>query len=266
MKEGNMRYGVCATVESASILAAVGYDFIELHVQRDLKTTEPEDAFAPMVAQIQATAVPAIAANSFVPGGLKITGPDVDEEALEAYAATAFERAARSGLETIVFGSGGARQIPDDFDRDEAWQQLVRFGRLIGPLAEAQGVTVVVEPLNRRECNVLNLIGECAQYVREVDHPYVRLLVDAYHWGVENDSEEDLVEAMPLIRHAHIATYETRKAPGFEPCDFGPFFRALERGGYDGPLSIEARWSSLEDEAAKALATLREAASAAGVG
>jgi sugar phosphate isomerase/epimerase len=265
MKEGNMRYGVCATVESASVLAAVGYDFIELHVQRDLKTTEPEDAFAPMVAQIQATAVPAIAANSFVPGGLKITGPDVDEEALEAYAATAFERAARSGLETIVFGSGGARQIPDDFDRDEAWQQLVRFGRLIGPLAEAQGVTVVVEPLNRRECNVLNLIGECAQYVREVDHPYVRLLVDAYHWGVENDSEEDLVEAMPLIRHAHIATYETRKAPGFEPCDFGPFFRALERGGYDGPLSIEARWSSLEDEAAKALATLREAASAAGV-
>jgi sugar phosphate isomerase/epimerase len=255
-----MKYGVCAAVESARILADIGYDFIELHVQRDLKTTEGEDAFAHVLASIRETAVPAIAANSFVPGGLKITGPSVDLDALEAYASVAFERAARAGLQTIVFGSGGARRIPDGFDRDTAWRQLVQFGQHIGPLADGQGITVVVEPLNRRECNVLNLIGECAQYVREVNHPSVRLLVDAYHWGVEDDSEEDLVEALPLIRHAHIATYESRKPPGMEPCDFGPFFRALARGGYDGPISIEARWSALEDDAAMALAALQEAA------
>ena len=255
-----MEYGVCAPIESAAILAAAGYDFIELHVQRDLRTTEGDDAFAPMLARIRQAAVPAIAANCFVPGGLKITGPDVDLEALEAYASTAFERAARSGIETIVFGSGGARRIPEGFARGTAWQQLVRFGQCIGPVAAAQGITVVVEPLNRRECNVLNLIGECARYVREVDHPHVRLLVDAYHWALESDSEEDLVAAMPLIRHAHIATYGSRMAPGLEPCDFGTFFRALERGGYNGPVSIEGRWSALEDDAAKALATLKKAA------
>jgi len=255
-----MKYGVCAPIESASILAAAGYDLIELHVQRDLKTTEGEDAFAPMLANIREAAVPAMAANCFVPGDLKITGPAVDPDALEAYASTAFERAARAGIETIVFGSGGARRIPEGFDRGTAWQQLVRFGQRIGPLAAAQGITVVVEPLNRRECNVLNLIGESARYVREVDHPSVRLLVDAYHWAVEDDSEEDLVAAMPLIRHAHIATYASRMAPGLEPCDFGPFFRALARGGYDGPISIEGRWSALESDAAEALATLQEAA------
>lgn len=261
-----MKYGVCAPIESAPILATAGYDFIELHVQRDLKTTEGEDAFGSVLSSFRKSPVPAIAANSFVPGELKITGPAVDLGALEAYASTAFDRAARTGLGTIVFGSGGARRIPDGFDRDTAWEQLVRFGQCIGPLAAARGVTVVVEPLNRRECNVLNLIGECARYVRDVDHPHVRLLVDAYHWGVEDDSEEDLVAALPLIRHAHIATYASRKAPGLEPCDFGPFFRALARGGYDGPISIEARWSALEDEAAMALATLQEAADSAEAG
>jgi sugar phosphate isomerase/epimerase len=255
-----MKYGVCAPIESASILAATGYDFIELHVQRDLKPTQGEDAFAPVAPSIREAAVPAIAANSFVPGDLKITGPEVDLDALEAYACLAFERAARAGLKTIVFGSGGARRIPEGFDRGTAWRQLVQFGQRIGPLATVQDVTVVVEPLNRRECNVLNLIGECAQYVREVNHPAVRLLVDAYHWGVEDDSEEDLVAAMSLIRHAHIATYASRKPPGLEPCDFRPFFRALGRGGYDGPISIEARWSALEQEAATALAALQEAA------
>jgi sugar phosphate isomerase/epimerase len=254
-----MEYGVCAPIESAGVLAAAGYDFIELHVQRDLKTTEGEEAFAPVLHSIRGTAVPAIAANCFVPGDLKITGPAVDLGALTAYASTAFQRAQRAGLQTIVFGSGGARRIPDGFDRRAAWEQLVRFGQRIGPLAAAAEITVVVEPLNRRECNVLNLIGECARYVREVDHPSVRLLVDAYHWAVEEDSEEDLVEAMPLIRHAHIATYRSRMAPGLEPCDFHPFFRALARGGYDGPISIEGRWSALEEDAAVALATLREA-------
>jgi sugar phosphate isomerase/epimerase len=261
-----MKFGVCAPIESAGILAAAGYDFIELHVQRDLKTTEAEDAFADILPGIQGAAVPAIAANCFVPGELSITGPAVEQDALEAYASMAFERAARAGLETIVFGSGGARRIPDGFDRDMAWKQLVRFGQQIGPLASAHGVTVVVEPLNRRECNVLNLVGECAQYVREVDHPNVRLLVDAYHWAVEDDSEEDLVAALPLIRHAHIATYTSRMAPGLEPCDFRPFFRALARGGYDGRLSIEGRWSAFEDDAPQALATLQEAARSAEIG
>ena len=130
-----MEYGVCAPIESAAILAAAGFDFIELHVQRDLRTTEGEDAFAPMLARIRQSAVPPIAANCFIPGELRITGPDVDMEALEAYASTAFERAVRSGIETIVFGSGGARRIPEGFDRGAAWQQLVRFGQCIGPIA-----------------------------------------------------------------------------------------------------------------------------------
>jgi sugar phosphate isomerase/epimerase len=260
-----MEYGVCGEPKIAGILAGTGYDFVELHVQRDLRTMEGEGAFLPRLQEIQATPVPAVVANCFVPGSLKITGPEADMDVLSKYVTTAFGRAERAGIDTIVFGSGGARRIPEGFDRDTAWQQLLDFGRMIAPSAQHHGITIVVEPLNLRECNVFNSVGECADYVRQVDHPNVRLLVDAYHWAVETDSYDDLVESLPLIRHAHIATYRSRMAPGLEQCDFSGFFRALKEGGYDGRLSIEGKWPDLPGHAAKALAELKRYASEAGL-
>ncbi|MBL7200467.1 MAG: sugar phosphate isomerase/epimerase [Anaerolineae bacterium] len=254
-----MKYGVCGEPGIATILAEAGYDYIELHVERDLQTGKDETAFKPQLAQLQALAVPPSAANCFLPGSLKITGPDVDPQALKRYATTAFDRAERTGIETIVFGSGGARRVPEGFDRQDAWAQLLDFGRMIAPIAAEHGITVVVEPLNRRECNIFNSVGESADYVRQIGHPHLRLLVDAYHWALEKDSYEDLVEVMPLIQHAHIATYESRMAPGLEACDFSSFAQALREGGYDGRLSIEGRWTDMGREAAGALAELKRA-------
>ena len=196
-----MKYGVCTDPKMAPALASAGFEFIELHTQNHLKTQGNETAFAPELERIHASALPCEASNCFVPGSLKITGPDVDMVALAAYVDLACERANRAGIETIVFGSGGARRIPDSFERDEAWKQLLGFGKMLGPVAQKHKITIVVEPLNKRECNVFNSVGECATYVRQVDHPNVRLLVDAYHWALENDSYDDLVDSTPLIHH-----------------------------------------------------------------
>jgi sugar phosphate isomerase/epimerase len=256
-----MQYGVCADPRVAPEVASAGFDFIELHVQNHLRTLEGDDAFQPALEAILSAPLPALAANCFLPASHKVTGPDVDPLALERYAATAFGRAEEAGIRTIVFGSGGARQIPDGFDRDAAWKQLVWFGQLIGPLAQAHGITVVVEPLNRArgECNVLNSIGESARYVRAVDHPSVRLLADAYHWGLDNDSFGELVTNAHLLHHVHIATVPSRLPPGGEECAaFSSFFHALILGGYDGPVSIEASWSDLPSQAPAALAALVE--------
>lgn len=249
-----MQYGVCADPKYGPVLAEAGFDFIELHVQNNLKTEQPEATFRAELSRIQASPLMPLAANCFVPGHLKITGPDVDWDALAAYAAEAFERAETAGIRTIVFGSGGARAIPEGFPRDEAWAQLVRFGKLIGPLAQDRGVTIVVEPLNvtNNACNVLTSVGESGRYVQAVDHPSVRLLVDAYHWGLDDDSYNDIVEMGPLLHHVHIATINNRMPPGFEPCDFTAFFSALKEADYDGPISIEAAWEDMERDATAA--------------
>ncbi len=255
-----MKLGVCADPQFAPALAAAGFDFIELNVQNHLKPLADEATFASELARIQAAALPTIAANSFVPGDLKITGPDVNTNALRQYVSVAFARAEQVGVKTIVFGSGGARHIPDDFDRDIAWQQLVEFGRMIGPLAQQRAVTVVVEPLNQRECNVLTSVREAGRYVQDVDHPHVRLLVDAYHWLLDDNDYEAILIYGDLLRHVHIATRDSRVAPGFEACDFSAFLRALKEAGYDGPVSIEGKWEDMAAQAKAAFETLQQLA------
>ena len=236
-----MKLGVCAQPEAAEVLAAAGFDYIEVNVVRDLQPEVPDDALPTPPAALRDLPLPAPVANVFLPGALKLTGADVDPAAAARYVRTAFARAAAAGIAIIVFGSGAARRIPDEFDRERAWAQLVDFGRLIGPLAIDHGVTIAVEPLNYAECNVLNTVAESAAYVRDVDHPGVRLLVDAYHWARNEEPTDAIVAAGPLLVHAHIATYANRLAPGQEPCDFAPFFGALCDANYAGALSVEAR-------------------------
>lgn len=251
-----MKLGVCADPQSGVVLAEAGFDFIELHVQNHLRTLEEEGEFAKELALIHASPIPALAANYFLPGDLRVTGPDVDLSRLKDYVAVAFERAEQAGVAVVVFGSGSARRIPDDFARDIAWQQLVEFGRLIGPIAQQYGVTVVVEPLNQKECNVLTSLREAGEYVNAIAHPSVQLLVDAYHWLLDDNDCDAIVAYGHLLRHVHIATRDSRLPPGFEPCDFGPFFQALKEAGYDGALSIEAKWDNIATQAAQAYAAL----------
>lgn len=260
-----MELGVCADPKFGAALADAGFTFIELHVQNHLKTMEDEAAFEAEWARIQGSPIPAPVANCFVPGGLKITGPEADLARLEDYVEVALSRAARAGMDTIVFGSGGARQIPDGFDRGEAWKQLIAFGKMVSPIAERNDVTIVVEPLNLRECNVLNSVSESGRYVEQVDHPYFKLLVDAYHWLLDDNSYESILQYGPLIRHVHIATDANRKPPGFEPCDFGLFFQAIQEIGYDGRVSIEGRWDDVEVQAQEAYTHLAQLASDAGL-
>ena len=251
-----MKLGVFGAPEEAPILAQAGFDYVEINMVRDLQPEMDLAAAGDRLADVAGCVLPTPVACIFLPGSFKLTGPEVDEAALETYVHTAFARAEQAGVEIVVFGSGGARRVPDGFDRELAWAQLVRFGRLIGPMAVEHGVTVAVEPLRHAECNVLNTVAESAQYVREVDHPGVRLLVNAYHWAQNGEPAASIIEAGPLLVHAHIATYENRLAPGQEPCDFQPFFAALKEAGYSGRLSIEGRWEIDPASATLAHATL----------
>lgn len=257
-----MLFGVCWSPENAAVMADAGFDFMELNVQAHLKPQESDAWFASYLPVLQSARPPCLAANCFVPGNLKICGPETEPEKLAAYVAVALRRARQAGMKTIVFGSGGARRIPDGFSRDQAWNQLVEFGRMTAVLAAREQITIAVEPLNRAECNVLTAVGESARYVREVNHPSFRLLVDAYHWLKDDDSWDDLVAAGPLLSHVHIATRNARLAPGGEACDFGPFFAALRAVGYAGPVSIECGSKDLGERPAHYLSELRKAAGA----
>ncbi|NQU44294.1 sugar phosphate isomerase/epimerase [bacterium] len=260
-----MQFGVCAAVEQVPILEREGCDFLEVTVQQQLASVKGEEAFAEEKKKILGSPLRVPVANCFLPGNMPVTGPVVNMNALEQYAKTVFKRARQVQMDTIVFGSGGARGVPEGFDRKQAWKQLVLFGKAIAPLAGEEGIMVVVEPLNRQECNILNEVGECADYVREVDHPHFKLLVDAYHWYREDDSIDDLVANGDLLRHAHIASPEDRVAPGLDTFSFDAFFECLREVEYTGRLSIECRWGAFDEDVATGLKTLREYAAKYGL-
>ena len=253
-----MEFGVCGGPDMAEQAVAAGFDYVEMSAPGFLKPLESKETFRKGLSFVTETRVRCPVVNCFVPGDMKITGPDVDLEALERYAANACANAEEAGVEVIVFGSGGARRIPDGFDRREAWRQLIAFCQLAGKHAEAHGVTIAIEPLNRAECNVLNSVAEAGALARETDHPAIKILVDAYHWAKDDQSLEAIITSRGLIAHTHIATATNRLVPGGEACDFAPFFRALKQAGYSERMSIEGQIPDPARDLPRALQLLRD--------
>jgi sugar phosphate isomerase/epimerase len=185
-------------------------------------------------------ALPILAANVLLPGTMKVVGPAVDQELLQTYMTRVLKRAKQSGITKIVFGSGVARTIPDGFDRETASKQIIQFGRMAAGIAATENVLIVLEPLNKGECNIINSVAEAMRFVKEVDHPSFACLVDSYHFWLEDEPLENLRRAMPLIKHVHVADKEGRVAPGLsEKSDYRPFLRVLKNGGYDSTISFE---------------------------
>lgn len=260
-----MRWGCCGSmispvkdpigIEILDSLAEVGFDYVELSLA-DLSAL-PEDEFAGLVRRLEHSAIRCEACNNFFPRRIRLTGHEARlPDALE-YAARAMERAARLGVEILVFGSAGAKNVPDGFSHAAAWDQIANLLRALGPLAEQNDLTIAIEPINRLEANIVNLAAEGLQLAREVNHPNVQLLVDFYHLMMEHEGLAVITEAGPAIRHLHFAQGEDRVFPREEQPLFRDFFRALQTIRYEGRCSIEAYSSEFTGDARKALAVMR---------
>jgi sugar phosphate isomerase/epimerase len=261
-----MKIGLCAPVENASALVKAAFDYVEENVQNFLIPEESDAAFAAKLDAAKRAELPVLAANCFIPSGLKCTGPAVDRERLERYAETAFRRAQQVGIRFIVFGSGGSRQIPDGFDRAQAQAQFISLAKSIAPVAERHGVTIVVEPLNKKECNFINSLADGAAVVEAVNHPHLRLLADFYHMSMEGESPDEIVRHGRWLAHAHVAELADRMAPGTKGEDFGPYLRALKKINYGGAISYECGWRDFPEQAAESLKGFRAQLREAGLG
>ncbi len=250
-----MDLGVCGGWERAEAAKAAGFDFLEGTVGGVLAPGQPEAVFAEARARLRDLPLPMPAVNCFLPKHYPVVGPSVNVEALDTYVRTVFGRAREAGIGIIVFGSGGARRVAEGFDPAEARRQFTAFAARVAPWAAEAGVTLALEPLNRKECNLLNSVSDGAAIVREVNHPGFRLLADAYHMMMDGEPWSAVEDNADLIVHAHVATVPGRRTPGAEPCDqLAGFFAALRDQGYEGRVSFEGK---VEDEAGELPEALR---------
>ena len=252
-------FGMCAGPDKAAKLKAIGFDFIEGGVASFLKPDVSDEAYKPELEKLKACALPIRSCNGFIPSKFKLTGPTTDHDAALAYAVKACQRADQIGLTSIVFGSGGARKMPQGFDPAQGKAQFIDFCQKLGDRIKDLRVTIVLEPLNRGETNLLNSVAEGIGYVDAIARPRIQLLADFFHMMKEKEGPDSIRKAGARLRHCHIAELEGRMAPGSKGEDLSGFFKALHDIGYTGGVSCECGWPKehVEDAWKKALDTMR---------
>jgi D-psicose/D-tagatose/L-ribulose 3-epimerase len=126
----------------------------------------------------------------------------------------------------------------------------VAYLRDVAPYAEERGVTIALEYLSRFEMYLTNTAGDLAALVREVDHPYVRMMYDTFHANIEEKSPRAaLLECRDVLVHVHLSESD-RSTPGTGQVAWEETFAALHEIGYDRWVAIEAFSGSLPELAA----------------
>ncbi|MDZ4695411.1 MAG: sugar phosphate isomerase/epimerase family protein [Deltaproteobacteria bacterium] len=256
----DIQIGRCGGPKDLESSAQMGFDYVELPV-RELATMT-DDAFAAFQTERARIALPTPVGNLFLPSELHLTGTETDQAAQQVFVEKALARAASTGIKIVVFGSGGARKVPDGFSPKKAFMQLVAFGKKAARIAKKHGITIAVEPLRKQECNIINTAAEGLKLVKAIAHPNFQLMVDMYHMASEHEDPSIIVKAKKHIRHFHIANPAGRRFPlDAKEYDYEPFFRAVRTIGYSGGISVEASSDDPAKEAPQTIAFLRQLAS-----
>ena len=115
----HVQVGYCSTLKSIDAAKAAGFDYVELGTTEIAALSDEE--YEKAVIHIQQVGLPVPVVNLFLPAALKVTGPDTDRDQQMAYVKKAFARLSRLGTEIVVFGSGGARRVPEGFPKEDAF-------------------------------------------------------------------------------------------------------------------------------------------------
>ena len=245
-----MRYGCCVNMIARDPygigfdwipeLGALGFDYIDLPMAQMMALDDGD--FRKLVAEpLQASGLPCACVNNLFPAGIRLTGPDADPVEAMRYARRAFARAAELGATKAVFGSSGARNVPLRWLMGDAAEQLSQLLSMLAVPAEENGITLVLEPLNRGESNILTSIAECVRLCKDLDEDNVQMLADYYHMALSGEGPMDLFVTTARLRHVHIARPLGRLVPDpGDNEDYWAFFSMLKRIGYDEDISIEA--------------------------
>jgi sugar phosphate isomerase/epimerase len=237
-----VQFGVCVNLAEAGLPAAAEFDFIELTALAALEPDKNDAEWEPRLEALLALPLPRLVCSQFFPGSAHLVGPERDLVWATEWADRVFERLTQIGGRVQVLGSGQARTPPNGYSIERALEEFKELVRRLAPLAARHGVRIAVEHLRKEETPILNTVVETAALVREINHPAVGLLVDAYHLAEMGEPWSVLGEARGLVVHTHWAAAGTRQDPVSQRSDLRPFLRQLAAIGYDGTLSLECGW------------------------
>lgn len=249
-----MHFGYCAHMKDADIVARCGFDYIECPAAAIWEMSE--DDFKSGVVKINNAGLKCETTNLLLPKSIKIY--ETDKDTVADYFKLMLDRLGQLGVQTAVFGSGGARRVPKALTMADAEKRFIEFTRFAAECAKPYGITLALEPLNFRETNFMLTEDEGYDLAKRVDMDNVRLLLDLFHYSFEVKSMDEITKWSDMLCHIHIAEPFSRRIPRKGHYDYAPLFAALKLIDYTGRASIEAGPIS-EETLSAALKILREA-------
>ncbi|MBE2184162.1 MAG: sugar phosphate isomerase/epimerase [Anaerolineae bacterium] len=116
---------------------------------------------------------------------------------------------------------------------------LIAHLRTLEDYADAMGVTLFLEPINRYETHFLNRVEQAAALARRRNHRRIKVVADLFHMALD---EADIPAAIrahaDVIGYVHLAD-SNRRLPGQGFTPFAEAAAALNEIGYQGWAALE---------------------------
>ncbi len=215
----------------------LGCDGVEFHLRRasDVDAAEVEDLMAASGIRVP-TLGTGLAAGL---DGLTFSHPDASIRSAAVARVKEHIKLASMLGSAVIIGSLSGRIGSDPENRPLLRKAaLESLGECCRTAASA-GVSLLLEPLNRYECDYLNRVEDVLQVIDELKVTNLKVLADTFHMNIE---EADIAASLRLagahLGHVHLAD-SNRQAPGHGHLDIPRVLRTLKDLDYEGYLSFE---------------------------
>ncbi len=175
------------------------------------------------------------------PAGLHFTTPDKNLRLKSiAYLDALIDFCGDLEGKTMIFGSPKQRNTVG-ISINEAKKYFAEGLAQVAGHAEDRGVTLLIEPLDTSQTDVVNTMAEAKELMEMVNHPAVRMMFDFHNTPNETEPFHVLIEKyFKYIRHVHVQEMDGKHlGKGNAVNDFVHAFQTLKNLGYDNWVSLE---------------------------
>lgn len=126
------------------------------------------------------------------------------------------------------------------FDKEKARCNSIASVREMADFAADLGIELEMEIVNRFEAYLLNDSKEALVYVRDVDRPNVKIMLDSFHMNIEEDSFRDaILRAGSHLGHFHVGEANRKCPHAGSRMPWEEMGQALRDIGYKGYVVME---------------------------
>ncbi len=243
-----MRFGINSflfvspfTTESTKLFATFkkwGFDTVELPIE-DPSHIDPAKVKA--AADKAGIAIGSVCAC--MGPGRDFRGTPEEQKTAMDYCVALIDQAVVLGCPRLigpVYSVVGKADAVEPAQQKVEWDLVVANLKVLAKHAEAKGVTICIEPLNRFETDFLNTSDQGLKLIKAVGSKAVKLHLDTFHMNIEEKDQAAAIRKVGKhLAHFH-ACGSDRGTPGGDHIAWKPIAKALKDIGYQGDVVIES--------------------------